>query len=118
MTRHDERRRPSGGRIDRTQPLSFLFERRELTGYVGDTLASALLANGVGLIGRSFKYHRPRGLLAAGAEEPNGLLTLGTEGRRTPNVPATTTELYQGLVCERQNGWPSVDFDLMAITGG
>ena len=115
---HDARRRPAGGRIDRTQSLAFLFEGRELTGYVGDTLASALLANGVTLIGRSFKYHRPRGLLAAGVEEPNGLLTLGTQGRRTPNVPATTTELYEGLICERQNGWPSVEFDLMAITGG
>ncbi|MBV8805442.1 MAG: sarcosine oxidase subunit alpha family protein, partial [Sinobacteraceae bacterium] len=104
--------------IDRTQPLSFLFEGRELTGYTGDTLASALLANGVSLVGRSFKYHRARGFLAAGVEEPNGLLTLGTEGRRTPNVPATTTELYQGLICERQNGWPSVEFDLMSITGG
>jgi methylglutamate dehydrogenase subunit C len=118
MPPRDARRLPAGGRIDRTQPLSFLFEGRELTGYVGDTLASALLANGVGLIGRSFKYHRPRGFLAAGVEEPNGLLTLGTEGRRTPNVPATTTELYQGLICERQNGWPSVELDLMSIMGG
>jgi methylglutamate dehydrogenase subunit C len=118
MTRHDTRRRPAGGRIDRSQSLSFLFEHRELTGYVGDTLASALLANGVELVGRSFKYHRPRGFLAAGVEEPNGLLTLGTQGRRTPNVPATTTQLYQGLTCERQNGWPSVELDLMSITGG
>ena len=117
MTPRDPRRRPSGGRIDRTQPLPFLFEGRELNGYVGDTLAAALLANGIGLIGRSFKYHRPRGFVSAGVEEPNGLLTLGTEGRRTPNVPATTTELYQGLVCERQNGWPSVEFDLMSIAG-
>ncbi|MBV8803420.1 MAG: (2Fe-2S)-binding protein, partial [Sinobacteraceae bacterium] len=118
MTPRDARRRPAGGRIDRTQPLSFLFEGRKLTGYVGDTLASALLANGVSLVGRSFKYHRARGFLAAGVEEPNGLLTLGTEGRRTPNVPATTTELHQGLICERQNGWPSVEFDLMSVTGG
>ena len=118
MPPRDSHRRPAGGRIDRTRPLSFLFEGRELTGYVGDTLASALLANGVGLIGRSFKYHRPRGFLAAGVEEPNGLLTLGTEGRRTPNVPATITELYEGLICERQNGWPSVELDLMSITGG
>jgi methylglutamate dehydrogenase subunit C len=118
MLPRDTRRRPTGGRIDRTQPLSFLFEGRELTGYLGDTLASALLANGVGLVGRSFKYHRPRGFLAAGVEEPNGLLTLGTEGRRTPNVPATTTELYQGLICERQNGWPSVELDLMSVMGG
>ena len=66
MTLRDGRRRSAGGRIDRIQPLSFLFEGRELTGYVGDTLAAALLANGVGLIGRSFKYHRPLGFLAAG----------------------------------------------------
>jgi len=118
MTFRDARRRPTGGRIDRTRPLSFLFEGRELTGYVGDTLAAALLANGVWLVGRSFKYHRPRGFLAAGVEEPNGLLTTGVQGRRTPNVPATTAELYQGLICERQNGWPSVELDLMAIAGG
>jgi sarcosine oxidase subunit alpha len=76
-----------------------------------------LLANGVRLIGRSFKYHRRRGFLTAGVEEPNGLLTLGAGGRLTPNVPATTTELYKGLVCKRQNGWPSVEFDLMSMTG-
>jgi heterotetrameric sarcosine oxidase alpha subunit len=110
-------RRPAGGRINRARPLSFVFEGRALAGYEGDTLASALLANGVGLVGRSFKYHRPRGFLASGVEEPNGLLTLGTGGRRTPNVPATTTELYEGLFCQRQNGWPSVEFDLMSLTG-
>ena len=107
----------AGGRINRARPLSFAFEGRSLAGYEGDTLAAALLANGVRLVGRSFKYHRPRGFLASGVEEPNGLLTLGTGGRRTPNVPATTTELYEGLICERQNGWPSVEFDLMSITG-
>lgn len=117
MAPRDLRRLPAGGRIDRAHPLSFLFEGRELTGYAGDTLASALLANDVDLIGRSFKYHRPRGFFTAGVEEPNGLLTLGTEGRRTPNVPATTTELFKGLTCERQNGWPSVELDLMSITG-
>ena len=107
----------AGGRINRARPLSFAFEGRALAGYEGDTLASALLANGVSLVGRSFKYHRPRGFLTSGVEEPNGLLTLGTGGGRTPNVPATTTELYEGLICERQNGWPSVEFDLMSITG-
>ncbi|MFL6603498.1 MAG: sarcosine oxidase subunit alpha family protein [Steroidobacteraceae bacterium] len=110
-------RLPLGGRVNRAQPLGFVFEGRALAGYAGDTLASALLANGVGLVGRSFKYHRPRGFLSSGVEEPNGLLTLGTGARRTPNIPATTTELCEGLVCERQNGWPSVDFDLMSITG-
>ena len=106
-----------GGRINRARSLRFTFEGRELEAFEGDTLASALLANGVRRVGRSFKYHRVRGILAAGVEEPNGLLTLGIGGRRTPNVPATTTELYEGLVCERQNGWPSVDLDLMSITG-
>jgi heterotetrameric sarcosine oxidase alpha subunit len=109
-------RLPQGGRIDRDRPLSFVFDHRPLTGYAGDTLASALLANGVRLVGRSFKYHRPRGFLSAGVEEPNGLLTIGEAGRRTPNVPATTVELHEGLFCQRQNGWPSVDFDLMALT--
>jgi sarcosine oxidase subunit alpha len=111
-----ELRLSRGGRIDRTRPLSFVLDHRRLEGYVGDTLASALLANGVQLVGRSFKYHRPRGFLAAGVEEPNGLLTIGEGARRTPNVPATTTELYDGLFCRRQNGWPSVDFDIMALT--
>jgi sarcosine oxidase subunit alpha len=107
----------TGGRINRAQPIAFTFEGRELSGYRGDTLASALLANGVRLIGRSFKYHRPRGILSAGPEEPNGLLTLGSGTRRTPNIPATTTELFAGLTCARQNGWPSVEFDLMSVTG-
>ena len=109
-------RRPAGGRIDRARPLSFVLEGRRLTGYAGDTLAAALLANGVRVAGRSFKYHRPRGIVAAGVEEPNALVTIGVGGRRTPNVSATTTELYEGLVCERQNGWPSVDLDLMSMT--
>ena len=109
-------RLPGGGRIDRGRPVSFVFDHKLLGGYAGDTLASALLANGVRLVGRSFKYHRPRGFLAAGVEEPNGLLTIGEGARCTPNVPATTTELYEGLFCRRQNGWPSVDFDVMALT--
>lgn len=107
----------TGGRINRVRPLTFTFEGRLLSAYEGDTLASALLANGISLMGRSFKYHRPRGILSAGVEETNGLLTLGSGARRTPNVPATTTELHEGLSCERQNGWPSVEFDLMSVTG-
>ncbi len=102
------------GRIDRARPIAFTLEGRRLQGFGGDTLASALLAQGVSLLGRSFKYHRPRGLLAAGVEEPNALLTLGEGGGRTPNVPATTVELCEGIVACRQNGWPSVDLDLMA----
>ena len=117
MLPREQRRRPAGGRIDRTQPLAFLFEGRELTGYAGDTLASALLANGVSWSAAASNTTGRAGCVAAGPEEPNGLLTLGTGGRRTPNVPATTTELYEGLICERQNGWPSVEFDLLSITG-
>jgi sarcosine oxidase subunit alpha len=109
-------RLPRGGRIDRTRALGFSLDGKRLSGFAGDTLASALLANGVTLVGRSFKYHRPRGIVAAGTEEPNGLVTLGDGGRTTPNVVATTTELHQGLSARRQNGWPSVGFDLMALT--
>src|SRR5471030_261633 len=93
-----------GGRIARDRPLSFTLEGRTYSGYAGDTLASALLANGLTLIERSFKYHRPRGFLAAGCEEPNGLVTLGEAGRTTPNVAATVTELHDGLCARRQNG--------------
>jgi sarcosine oxidase subunit alpha len=105
----------TGGRIDRTRTLNFTLEGRPLRGYAGDSLAAALLANGITLAGRSFKYHRPRGFLAAGIEEPNGLMTLGAGGRTTPNIAATVTELYDGLQAQRQNGSPSVDFDLMAV---
>jgi len=86
-----------------------------MSGFRGDTLASAILANGMTLIGRSFKYHRPRGFLSAGVEEPNGLFTLNEGGRTEPNVPGTVTELVAGLSAHRQNGWPSVEFDLMGI---
>src|SRR5271165_1320382 len=109
------RRLPSGGRIDRNRALKFSLEGRVLSGFAGDTLASALLANDIRLVGRSFKYHRPRGFMAAGAEEPNGLFTLGTGGRTTPNVAATLTELYEGLAAQRHNGSPYVDFNLMAV---
>lgn len=108
-------RLPDGGRIARDRPLKFTLDGRPLSGFAGDTLASALLANGVTLIGRSFKYHRPRGFVAAGCEEPNGLVTLGEAGRTTPNVAATVVELQEGLSARRQNGTPSVDFDLMAV---
>ena len=95
------RRLAAGGRIDRGRPLSFTLDGKPMRGFAGDTLASAILANGVRLVGRSFKYHRPRGLLSAGVEEPNGLLTLGEGGRREPNIPATTTELVEGLAARR-----------------
>src|SRR6185437_2872374 len=121
--RREERRRamtephrlPTGGRIDRARPLRFTFDGRALTGYAGDTLASALLANGIHLVGRSFKYHRPRGILAAGADEPNALVAIGRGGAYTPNLRATQVELYDGLVAESQNRWPSLAFDLGAV---
>ncbi len=104
-----------GGRIDRGTPLSFQLDGRTVSGFRGDTLASAIFASGLRLVGRSFKYHRPRGLMSAGVEEPNGLLTLGEGGRREPNIPSTTTELVDGIVARRQNAWPSVEFDVMAM---
>ena len=110
-------RRPEGGRIDRGTPLAFTFDGRRLEGYRGDTLASALLANGVRLVGRSFKYHRPRGVFGAGVEEPNALVQLETGARTQPNVRATRVELYDGLVARSQNCWPGVGFDLGAVNG-
>jgi len=112
----DSLRTAKGGRIDRSRPLAFTFDRVPYAGVAGDTLASALLANGVHLLGRSFKYHRPRGVLAAGAEEPNALVGVRRDAARyTPNVRATQLELYQGLVAESQNRWPSLAFDVGAI---
>ena len=109
-------RTASGGRIDRARVLHFSFDGREYSGCAGDTLASALLANGVHLMGRSFKYHRPRGVLAAGAEEPNALVTVRRDaGRETPNLRATQVELYEGLEAYSQNRWPSLAFDVGAI---
>ncbi len=105
----------SGGRINRAQALEFSLDGRMMRGLEGDSLASALLANGMLLVGRSFKYHRPRGFLSAGAEEPNGLFTLGEEGRTEPNVQGTTTELFDGLRAQRQNCWPSAELDVMAV---
>jgi sarcosine oxidase subunit alpha len=111
-------RTPSGGRIRRDQPIRFSFDGRSFDGYAGDTLASALLAHGVHLVGRSFKYHRPRGIMAAGSEEPNALVTIDRgDGRVTPNLRATTVELFEGLNAVSQNAWPSVRFDLGAAAG-
>jgi sarcosine oxidase subunit alpha len=104
-----------GGRIDRAKLLQFTFDGRRYHGHPGDTLASALLANGVTLVGRSYKYHRPRGILSAGAEEPNALIQLGLDERTEPNLRATQIELYDGLVAASQNRWPSLKFDVMAI---
>ncbi len=99
------------GRIDRNKPVNFTFDGVSYQGFAGDTLASALLANGVTLMGRSFKYHRPRGVLTAGSEEPNALVTVADD----PNLRATTVEIYNGLDARSQNAWPSLKRDVMAV---
>lgn len=108
-------RLPAGGCIDRALSLSFSFDGAKFTGRPGDTLASALLANGVHLVGRSFKYHRPRGIYSAGVEEPNALVELRRGARREPNIQATMVELYEGLDAASQNRWPSLRFDLLSL---
>ena len=108
-------RQPGGGRIDRSQTIAFQWNGKELSGHPGDTLASALLANDVQLVGRSFKYHRPRGVMSAGVEESGALVTVGEGARRDPNVKATTQELYPGLVASSQNATPGVRFDIGAL---
>ncbi|BES71390.1 sarcosine oxidase subunit alpha [Marinobacter nanhaiticus D15-8W] len=107
-----------GGRIDRNRPLTFTFNGQTYQGFAGDTLASALLANGVDIVGRSFKYSRPRGVVAAGAEEPNAIFQVGaTEATQTPNVRATQQELFEGLVSEPTSGWPNLNFDFLGVIG-
>jgi sarcosine oxidase subunit alpha len=107
----------AGGRIARDRKIRFSFDGRSYEGLEGDTLASALLANGVHLVGRSFKYHRPRGIMTAGPEEPSALVTVRRdEARSTPNLRATQVELYDGLVAVSQNRWPSLRFDLGRLT--
>ncbi|MEM1302050.1 MAG: 2Fe-2S iron-sulfur cluster-binding protein, partial [Pseudomonadota bacterium] len=106
----------TGGRlIDRASQQGFTFNGKRLRGYTGDTLASALLANDQMLMGRSFKYHRPRGVIASGAEEPNALMNLGSEGKFEPNARATTTPLFDGLEAASQNHFPSLEFDVGAL---
>lgn len=105
-----------GGRlIDRSKSVEFTFDGKRLNGYEGDTLASALLANNQRLVGRSFKYHRPRGIVASGPEEPNALVGLGAGSKFEPNQRATTTELFAGLHSKSQNAWPSLEFDIGGI---
>ncbi|TDR56834.1 heterotetrameric sarcosine oxidase alpha subunit [Halomonas ventosae] len=107
-----------GGRIDRARTLSFTFNGKRYQGHAGDTLASALLANGVDIVNRSFKYSRPRGIVAAGAEEPNALVQLGsTEAAQVPNVRATQQALFDGLTAQSTNGWPNVQRDVMSLVG-
>ena len=106
----------TGGRlIDTSKQVEFTFNGKRMTGFAGDTLASALLANDQMLIGRSFKYHRPRGVVASGAEEPNGLVNMGEGAFFEPNQRVTTTEVFNGLTATSQNHWPSLEFDIGAI---
>jgi sarcosine oxidase, subunit alpha len=108
---------PAVGSVDRATPIRFRFNGRTYFGYAGDTLASALIANGVRLVGRSFKYHRPRGIVGLGAEEPNALVQVGTGAKTVPNLRATQVELVEGLEACSVNVWPSVQFDVGAING-
>ena len=108
-------RLPVGGRIDRSIERRFSFNGRRYMGFAGDTLASALLANGVHFVGRSFKYHRPRGIFGAGPEEPNALVQLGKGARTDPNMRATTLELFEGLQAKSQNCWPALWFDIAGV---
>ena len=102
--------------LDKTNKISFKFNGKTFYGYKGDTLASALLSNGIHLVGRSFKYHRPRGIMTCGSEEPNAIVQIGGNGVFTePNVRATEQELYEGLEATSQNCWPSVEFDIEAL---
>ncbi|MEK1931536.1 MAG: 2Fe-2S iron-sulfur cluster-binding protein, partial [Pararhizobium sp.] len=112
MTAH---RLTSGGLVDRGSVLNFKFDGRAMKGLSGDTLASALLANDQLLVGRSFKYHRPRGIVTAGASEPNALVTIGKGAHSDPNTKATVAELYAGLDARSQNRWPSLKFDIGAL---
>ena len=107
--------RIADGLNDQKKPLRFTFDGKDYSGLEGDTLASALIANGVHLVGRSFKYHRPRGIFSAGSEEPNALVTIGQGARATPNTRATTAELYDGLSAISQNRWPSLQFDIQSV---
>ncbi len=109
------RRAAAGGRVDRTRTIRFTFDGQAFTGHAGDTLASALLAAGVTLLGRSFKYHRPRGVLTAGIDEPNALVTVLRGDIREPNVPATEIEIYDGLAVLSQNRFPTLGFDVGAV---
>ena len=114
MTRKPERLEHHG-RIDRGKKLWFSFDGSRLSGFSGDTLASALLANGKLLVGRSFKYHRPRGIYSLGVDDPNALVSLHQGARNEPNTQATMVDLYKGLVARSQNCWPSLEFDFMTI---
>jgi len=106
-----------GGRVDRDKPVSFSWDGRKMTGYAGDSLASALMADGETVLGRSFKYHRPRGIMSAGVEESGAMVTVGEGNRRDPNVKAPMQELYDGLCASGQNAWPNVRYDVGSVNG-
>ena len=108
-------RKPTGGRINRHKKIQFFFNGAAFEGYEGDNLAAALLANGIKLVGRSFKYHRPRGIMTAGSEEPNALVQLGSGAHTEPNCRATQVEIFDGLSAFSQNVFPSVNYDLTGI---
>jgi len=108
--------RIKGGQVDRSTTVNFLFNGKSMQGHPGDTLASALLANGQTLVGRSFKYHRPRGIFTAGSEEPNALVQLRSGAHLEPNTRATVTELFDGLIATSQNHRGSLEYDLMSVT--
>tara|TARA_B100000963_G_scaffold91072_1_gene78390 strand:- start:23 stop:400 length:378 start_codon:yes stop_codon:yes gene_type:complete len=101
--------------IDTKKEINFIFNGKKYTGFKGDTLGSALFANNVKLIGRSFKYHRPRGIISHRSEEPNGLVEIINDSYIEPNTKVTTIKLYEGLVAKSQNCWPSVRYDFMSI---
>jgi sarcosine oxidase subunit alpha len=106
---------PQGVWLDRTQPIRFAFNGRSVDGFAGDTVASALLAQGIGFVGRSFKLHRPRGIFSCGVEEPTGLVDVGEGAGRSANTRATDILARNGLVAASGNCWPSLEFDLAAI---
>ena len=115
FTSHDPMRSPSAGRINRQKTINFTFDGKKYQGFEGDTLASALIANGVHLVGRSFKYHRPRGIMASGSEEANALVRVGNGAYAEPNLRATQVEIYEGLYAESQNRFPNLKVDIGAV---
>jgi len=115
LEKKQRNRLDAGGRIDRARPITFSFNGKSYPAFYGDTLASALLANGVSLVSRSFKYHRPRGIVGAGAEEPNAIMQIGSDATTQPNLKATQVELHDGLSAKTTKGWPNVKFDVAAL---
>ena len=108
-------RLPSGGRVDRRRNVNFTWDSTRHVGHAGDTVASALMAHGIRVLGRSFKYHRPRGVMSAGVEESGAIVSLWSGERRITNVKATTAEIVEGLEVHGQNAWPSVRWDIGAV---